>query len=206
MLVLPGARLMTIRNAVAYLLFAAAAALAAGSHAVAEPAVTQKIVTYDVTGTTPAEVRASLNQLGPVDRHDSRRYDANTNWYVRWRYQYSNTPQGCAIASVTSSVEIVTTMPKLKSDAGTPPELARAFSAYTEKLTEHERGHGQNGIAVARLIEVAIRKHPPMPSCDALGQSANLLGMKIIKEDGARMDMDYDARTRHGRTQGAIFP
>jgi hypothetical protein len=45
----------------------------------------------------------------------------------------------------------------------------------------------------------------PHPTCDALSRAANALGDRLIKEAN-QMDVEYDARTQHGRTQGARFP
>lgn len=125
---------------------------------------------------------------------------------MRWRYRYANRAAGCAIATVRVSVEINITMPKLAVDPSTPPELVRAFASYLEKLMVHEKGHAANAIEVARRIEVGIRNHPPKPACDQLERSVNALGNNTVKDEGNKFDIDDDARTHHGSSQGATFP
>lgn len=171
----------------------------------AEPAVKRDVVHYDVIGSTPLEIRAVLARIGPLNIDGKQRFDAVTRWRVRWNYRYRDTAQGCTIASVSVNVDVTITMPRLKADASTSPTLARAFAVYTEKLLLHENGHADIGIEAAKQIETGIRQLGPLPSCDALGQAANALGNALIREAN-RKDLEYDARTQHGRTQGARFP
>jgi predicted secreted Zn-dependent protease len=90
------------------------------------------------------------------------------------------------------------------SAPSTPAALGEAFANYTKTLLLHERGHVQNGIDIAKRIEDRIGAMPPERSCTRLGQAANELGQSLIKE-GNRQDIDYDARTQPGKTQGARF-
>lgn len=170
----------------------------------AEPKVSQSITYYDVTGASAAAVRTDVDQLGPTDQIESRRHDAVTHWHIRWRYNYSDSSLGCRIAGVTVTVDATTTMPRLKSDAASA-ELTDAFALFADKLLAHERGHVQNGVDIARRIEDGIRKLPPERSCDQLGRIANAFGEGLL-EEGRRLDVEYDARTQHGRGQGARFP
>ena len=149
------------------------AALALGlSPAAAEPLVKRNVVHYDVSGASAQEIRAEMDRLGPIDETTKRRFDATTRWNVKWTYRYRNVGQDCAIARVSVTVDVTTTMPRLKPDS--PVGLARTFSEYTDKLREHEEGHAQNGIEIGKRIEAAIRDirrirpamrwaAPPMP-------------------------------------------
>jgi predicted secreted Zn-dependent protease len=172
--------------------------------ATAEPLVTQTVYYYDVAGASAPEVRADLNRHGPFDLQ-GRRFDGYTRWYVRWRYNYGSGPLGCTIANVTTAVDIGITLPRLNADAPASDDLKRVFSNYVEKLRLHEDGHAQVAIEIARRIESGIASLPPEPACDRLGQVANELGHSLIREAN-QQDIDYDARTQHGRTQGVQFP
>jgi predicted secreted Zn-dependent protease len=180
-------------------------AIVATSPAAAEPRVTETVEHYDVSGTSPLELRKALNQVGPVDKTEGRRFDAVTNWFVNWRYTYQNTGQGCAIASATTDVKVNIIMPRLKADGATPPAMRQAFDTYTSNLLVHEKGHGKIGIDIARRIEDGIAKLPAEPNCDRMGQVANQLGQALIKEAN-KQDIEYDAKTDHGATQGARYP
>ena len=96
-------------------------------------------------------------------------------------------------------------MPRLNPDSSAPAALARTFDEYAEKLLAHEDGHAQNGIETGKRIEAAILGMQPHPTCDELSRAANAEGDRLIKEAN-QADRDYDARTEHGRTQGARFP
>jgi predicted secreted Zn-dependent protease len=145
------------------------AALALGlSPAAAEPLVKRNVVHYDVSGASAQEIRAEMDRLGPIDETTKRRSDATTRWYVKWTYRYRNVGQDCAIARVSVTVDVTITMPRLKP--GSPVDLARTFSEYTDKLREHEEGHAQNGIEIgtaSRLRSAISSRIPPAKSSAA---------------------------------------
>lgn len=170
----------------------------------AEPVVRQTHYYYDVAGSTPQELRADLDRHGPFDQQ-GRRFDGFTRWYVRWRYTYASDPQRCAIESVSTTVDIAITLPRLASDTSASASLQQSFSTYVEKLHAHENGHAQIAIDIGKRIEDGIRALPPETGCDRLGQIANDLGYSLIREAN-QQEIDYDARTQHGRTQGVQFP
>jgi predicted secreted Zn-dependent protease len=179
--------------------------MVAKSPAAAEPKITETIEYYNVAGSTPQDLRKELNMLGPFDNTENKRLDGVTKWFVNWRYQYSKTGESCGVASATTDVKVTITMPRLKEDVPMPAELRQSFETYLNNLLTHEKGHGKIGIDIARRIEDGIAKLPAEPNCDRMGQVANELGRKLIKEAN-QQDIDYDARTRHGATQGARFP
>jgi len=192
------------RLAPAFIGVIAAVAMATWS-AYAEPSVSETINYYDVSGANAREVRESLNRNGPVSKINGKRFDAYTAWYISWKYQYRQPTGGCAIASVSTEVKVIIDFPRLKADATTPEALKSLFARYLENLMRHEKGHAQNAIDFARKIETGIRALPTKSSCNALQDVANALGGALIKEAN-QADIDYDARTRHGATQGARFP
>jgi predicted secreted Zn-dependent protease len=95
--------------------------------------------------------------------------------------------------------------PRLKENAATPPTLKRAFSDFTSKLLLHERGHVSNAIDTAKRIKAGIGALQPQSHCTEVDRAANELGYSQLKE-AQEWDTDYDARTRHGETQGASLP
>ena len=194
-----------IRHGIAALWLLLAAAFAGTGPGLAEPVVSEKVEYYDVTGNTPQEIRQDLNRIGPMGDAGRTRYDATTHWYVRWRYNYARTAQGCSISSVSLTVEVAIKMPRLAPSPNRLATVTSAFEDFSKNLMTHEKGHAQNGIDIARRIEEGIRQLPPESSCERLGEIANALGNSLIKEAN-RLDIEYDARTQHGRTQGARFP
>lgn len=155
--------------------------------------------TYDVRGMTAGAVRSDINARRGAAAGN---YDARTNWSVSWHYFYRQSGDRCEIGTVTVKLAITYTLPRLETaDAA----LAESFERYLVKLREHEDGHADNGRGVARRIDDAIRALAPEARCDALGQDADAAARAIIA-DGNRNDVEYDARTQNGRTQGARWP
>jgi predicted secreted Zn-dependent protease len=170
----------------------------------AEPAINKSIDYYDVTGTTPQQVRASLDQLGPTHTRDGKRYDSLTYEKIDWRFTFRGLPN-CAITGVTVTAQILIRFPRLGADAGAPPALQKSFAAYAGKLMAYQNGHVERIIDTARQIEIGIGGLPPIQNCRGLEKSANHLGHNLIK-DLHRWRRDYDDRTLYGRAQGAKFP
>jgi predicted secreted Zn-dependent protease len=197
---------MSLRNLPAAFSSTVLVMLCTGVGASAEPKLEQKIVTYDVTGRTPAEIRASVNKLGPYGEREQRQVHAYTKWTVRWGFKMRNTPEGCDVAEVLTVVDAVITMPKLVVDPARSAKLELSFAQYTEKMMLHERGHVENGMTVARMIEAELGKLPKMPNCDEVMRQARPIGQRIGKEEGDKLDREYDQRTNHGALQGVVFP
>jgi predicted secreted Zn-dependent protease len=184
----------------------AAALLAVGGSiaAFARPLVTETFDYYDVDGASAKEIRQVLNQRGPTD-YQHRRFDAITAWHVRWEYTFNRTTAGCNIASVSTVVDVIYSFPRLSSDSSAPADVRHAFAEYSERLLVHEKGHAKNAIEIAKRIEAGIRVLPAALTCARLTAIANSLGEFLIKEAN-QLDIEYDADTDHGRTQGARFP
>jgi predicted secreted Zn-dependent protease len=170
-----------------------------------EPVVKETIVYYDVTGADAREVKDNLDRLGPASPTTGKRHHATVRWYVSWNYRYKRDDTSCAIGSVSTTADVTITFPRLKTDSTTPAALIQSFNYYADRLMLHERGHAQNAIDTARRIETAIGAMPPERTCPILEQAANRLGHSFIKEAN-QWDIDYDARTQHGLTQGVRFP
>lgn len=171
--------------------------------ALAEPVTSETTRTYSVTGATPAALRASMNGQRPTDRF-GQRFDALTVWRIDWHVQSRAAAHVCSIAGIKVEVAVVTTLPEL-TDETTPPRLRQRFTGYVTNLATHERGHRDNGVAAGREIERAILAMGGRPDCPTLLADANAIGRALI-ETARQRDVDYDAATAHGATQGARFP
>lgn len=182
-------------------LVVAMGAIIASSPASAAPKVSESVSYYNVSGKTPQEVRTSLNQNGPTDK-SGKRFDAVTNWYVNWNYNFNKTAKNCAIATASLNVKVEIKMPRLTTDNAT---LRQSFDTYTAKLMVHEKGHGKIGVDIASRIETEMAKLPAEATCDAMAKAGNKLGQDLVKVAN-QQDIAYDASTKHGATQGAVFP
>jgi predicted secreted Zn-dependent protease len=144
-------------------------------------------------------MRDALNKATPI-LQDNRKFHGNTKWYVKWNYRWFEQRDGrCKISKVTTDLTTTITLPKL---TGTTNEQAKAFDTFISALRLHELGHYDIGKKVAEAIDKGILALPEMSSCDQLESTANALGYQAIDE-GKAQDLQYDATTEHGKTQGA---
>jgi predicted secreted Zn-dependent protease len=158
---------------------------------------------YAIHGRSAAALRVELNRLGPVDP-SGKRFDAVTKWWVSWQYRSETKSGMCAIASVDVLVKLRFTYPRWKKPARPTAALVRKWNRYLKALSIHEEGHAKNAVQAGNRILRGIRAQAPRSSCAALSSAANTLGRREVKRANDA-DVAYDARTRHGATQGAIF-
>ncbi len=171
----------------------------------ATPVVKVRYAYYAITGNTARELRSQMSRKGPSDRITGERYDANTDWFVRWSYRYASKNNQCAITSVSSTVDIVFTMPQWQSAKTAGRSLRNEWQQYIRALQLHEDGHKNNGIAASKDIIRTLRTLPAYSSCQMLEAAANTTAHKTVKRYNQK-DIEYDDVTRHGYTQGAVFP
>jgi predicted secreted Zn-dependent protease len=163
-----------------------------------------RIEHYNISGSTPAELRRDMNANGPLGA-GGRRFDGYTRWHVSWRYRYNKAAGRCAIASITTRVKVTMTLPRWHNEEHATSNMRQQWRRYLNALEQHEQGHRRHGIDAANEVDRAIDAMPPAANCDALGADANALGMRILRKYN-QLDLDYDRDTRHGATQGARFP
>lgn len=158
---------------------------------------------YTVTGASLPELRHSIQQARPWK--ESQPTDAITDWRVNWQFTVQSGADGCRLRSVSISTTIATTLPRWHAPTNADPGTLRAWTHYLLALGRHEAGHGQIGLMAAAEIEKRFHAHGAAPDCESLKAALNALGHRIVAEHRQR-DLDYDARTRHGATQGAVLP
>jgi predicted secreted Zn-dependent protease len=181
-----------------------ALAVVASAAAARGPKVQTKYEYYEVGGESAEDVRHMMNRRG-VRWKDGKTYDAVTRWHVRWTYRYERTDGRCRVSEVTTYVDVVIRLPLWNAGDDISPALRNRWDAYFSALHRHELGHRRFGIDAAEEIEEAISRLDPQLDCADLEAVANELGKRIL-ERYRREEIAYDRNTRHGYTQGAVFP
>lgn len=172
----------------------------------AVPRVQIHYTPYSITGTTPAALRKQLSQRGPLDLAQNRRYDARTDWSVQWSFRYHQTGDRCRIQTASSSVDITMTLPQWQlPNNNAPQSLVDEWNQYLVALRLHEVGHQQHGIDAATEVLQRLNSFSSYASCSSLETAAQAAAQAIIQQFNQR-DIAYDRTTRHGYTQGAVFP
>lgn len=172
----------------------------------AEPNISIKTVFYTVEGSTPQEIRDSINKFRPQNKgYSNKNYDAYTKWLVKWNYLYQTQNNRCSIQTVQVNTDIITTLPKWKVNSKASKQVKNQWERYIIALTKHEEGHQKHGINASKEVLQTIKKLPDYSSCTQLGTAVNAASDRIIKKYNQK-DLEYDRVTRHGTTQGATFP
>ena len=177
------------------------APLAAAAASYVDPQVSESINYYVFGGATVAEMNAQLARLGPKTAEGS--FHAYTSWYVKWNYDYDRSSGTCGLGPVRTTVTVNYRLPKWARPKA-PRELAVKWDAYAVALRSHEDGHRDIGVEAGRAVARALAQLPRQPSCEQLESLADKTGERILQEAQAR-EVEYDRRTNHGATQGAIF-
>lgn len=150
---------------------------------------------YDITGTTAADLRAAMDAQGPVDG-SGRHNDAFTTWNIDWTWPLN--PDGtCVLSGATVTDTITVTFPRWLPPPGAPGPVIERWNTYESALVTHESGHVSFVIATAADVLAAIKG----ATCATAEAAAQAVVTRIRQHD-----LDYDAETNHGATQGARFP
>ena len=156
---------------------------------------------YDVHGDTLQDAGQWMNQHGPVGK-DGRRFHGYTEWAVRWRYQLQPGRSACTVKSVETDLSVTMQLPQWHRPEGVSPTRAREWDRYMAALRAHEDGHADIGVAVADAIKRELPAMRSASGCPDLAKKLDRTAMAIVDEHKAR-ELEYDASTRHGATQGA---
>jgi predicted secreted Zn-dependent protease len=149
-------------------------------------------------------LRQQMNKLGPIDKISGKHFDAYTGWNVNTNYRYKPIGNQCKIYTVTVKIDVNFIMPKWNIPVNSSSDLKIRWNRYMNDLQTHEDGHKDSGIGAGTEVFKMLNS-VVAPSCDQINNIANQRTKAIIKKYNQR-DIDYDSRTQHGRTQGAVFP
>jgi predicted secreted Zn-dependent protease len=157
---------------------------------------------YDVSGGTAGELMAALQQFGP-GATDTGAFFAKTSWTVIWHGDWAPGPDGCAIVSSQTQLESQMAIPRWRTTAASA-DLAADWKNFVRNLEAHERGHVVNAVRASRAVDDGLR-HLSLPACDGM-EAAARARIDSIVASFRLVDEEYDARTRHGASQGAVWP
>jgi predicted secreted Zn-dependent protease len=163
----------------------------------------ENYVYYVIEGSTAAELRAQMDQLGPADKFG--RFDAYTRWYINWSYPYSTQDGQCTTGPVKVAVRVTLTLPQWDPPSDASQELVDKWNAYLAALQVHEDGHKEIAIQAGNEILHTLEGLPPHPTCDELEEAADAAGKSVLNRY-RQQEIIYDQSTDHGATQGARFP
>lgn len=154
------------------------------------------MIYYEISGSTADELRAEMNQQGPLDPLELVRYDARTDWHISWTWPgYGN--GDCDLSKTTVSYDIKVTVPHWEPASDADSKLIEQWNRYLNNLSLHEQGHVNSIVKNYPRVKEAIQR----ATCLTAEQAA-----QDMLDTFQQANTAYDVQTKHGETQGAIFP
>lgn len=166
--------------------------------------ITQAVERYMVTGTTGRELLDEMQTLGPLDPDTGRRNFGYTHAQLKWAYGFSPAGGGkCGLENVQVALDITITLPDWKPTREPGRELEAQWRAFSDALTGHELQHRTLAIDTAKAVRAVLEGMPSM-SCSEVKARISGATAPIMKQMSEN-NRAYDARTEHGRTEGAYW-
>lgn len=151
---------------------------------------TPAIVYYKINGSTETDLAKEIQSKGPEG------YAGYTNWYIRWGWPGFDREE-CDLTKAWITAKVSLTMPSWVPPADAPEDLIQNWYRFSQALNVHEQGHVNNVVKALPLLQKAIQSS----DCITADSAANQVLDKL-----RGWDVQFDDKTDHGRTQGAVFP
>jgi len=154
------------------------------------------MIYYKIGGLTAGELRKEMNQFGPLDPNEGLRYDSLTDWHISWTWPGYGEVE-CDLAQAQVSYDIKVTVPRWNPSPNTNPALIEQWNRYMNNLAIHEQVHVDAILDHYLQVKDAIR--------GATCATAETAAQEILDKLN-QFQIEYDLQTKHGETQGAVFP
>jgi predicted secreted Zn-dependent protease len=173
-----------------------------------EVKVEKQVENYNIRGRNSTELRAAMNTKGPLDKKLDKRFDARTDWAIGWTYKWDQSLAEKGIYRLsqwTIQLKVKVILPRWENSSDGLPFERRRWQVYEACLQLHEAGHVKLAERTAADLDEDFSTIRFFSSRDKLEEAVRVRAQKILSKHTA-YHLDYDRRTRHGKTQGARFP
>lgn len=151
---------------------------------------------YDIHGSTVRELRAQMNALGPENPNDHSRGHGYTRWHVDGHWSTNTIGKKCWVTSVDLKFSAEMILPRVDDLGALSSDTLTKWDTFLHNLIIHERGHAEFPLQHFPDVIAAVKA----ASCEG-ADAAFLQAVNALKAH----DVEYDAETKHGKTQGVIF-
>jgi predicted secreted Zn-dependent protease len=133
---------------------------------------------YDIEGSDHPSLLSSLNARGAQLGQSS------------WKLSYSYVPRrgkdACAVASVSTKLELAVTLPRWTPPQGTPQDLIGRWERFLKTLLSHQNARLEHARELERAVASALTGLPPAADCAALDAA--------VRERYAALERDTQSR------------
>ncbi|MGA8515781.1 MAG: DUF922 domain-containing protein [Burkholderiaceae bacterium] len=152
---------------------------------------------YPVKGNSYDSLIKSLAVNGPKGFHGL------AGWNISYHFSTKAEGKLCRFDNVRLKIVGEILLPKWTDEAAAPAALQQRWQGYYAALQQHEEGHVQHGNELAALVREKFLGVSDFP-CAQAAVVAQAEFDKVYANLKNR-DKEYDQRTQHGATQGAVF-
>jgi predicted secreted Zn-dependent protease len=157
---------------------------------------------YFITGNSESALHQSLQQARPW--RDQAGHDARTVWNASYKFGYQQTEAGFAATSFELQAKIAVTLPFWRMPADAPQDLRQRWVEYLRALYTHEQGHYDVVRQAMTDLEQHFQALGAYRTVAELRRAISQVGTNTLSR-ARREELNYDTRTQHGATQGAVF-
>ena len=199
-----------MKSAVFAIATSAAVLLAGLTTVQARVIVKERTTYYTVSGKTGKALFASIGKRGP--KLNARHAIATTTSQLKIRnFKPKLTRTRCEVGSVDVLVNITYRYPRWKGERRARPAVRKAWKRFMNKVSQHEKIHGQIAKDQAREVEKALRNSSGRVSrgCSDFSRKIGRKFSRIIRQaDRRHRRLDRrDGRvwSRNARLQRALY-
>ena len=157
---------------------------------------------YDFRARSDQDILQAMLSRGPI--WDGERYFGLTQSEVRYSYVKHESVTGCFLSGVSVQLKVTMTLPRWQPEPGVPYALERDWRQFERALRQHEEGHQRLAEEESEMIRRMLTTLRA-PTCAGIDETARQQAGQI-QASYAALNRNYDARTEHGRSQGATWP
>ena len=158
---------------------------------------------YTVRGSTADALMNGADGIRGMAKARGLDFMARVDWFVTWRYDYEVEGGVCRAVKPRTDLKVTYQIPVWDVPDDAPPALRVQWARFDDRLRTHEYGHALIGYRTQQDVERVLQEAAIVDGdCATVGKALNRLAKAIIDRG---LDANYDARTGHGRTQGAVF-
>src|SRR3989339_876794 len=174
------------------------------SSAVAKTDAQVKQESYAVQGATLCELKKEIHKKG-VAGDDGKIWAGYSRWNIAWNFKATaKNKTDCSMEGVHTQADITITLPEWVPPKGTDPAVIAEWHRYVNILKKHERTHAGYATRTAKKIDAELAGIKHFPDCQAVTELADEKGQHLMESLRIK-DREFDLKTNHGRTQGAVL-
>lgn len=160
-------------------------------------------VFYDVAGLSAEELYVQMRAKGV--RKAGVTFFGEYRWDLSWEVNYVAAWTGvCRPAEVRVKLDTQTILPRWQPPADASPTLQAQWNRFVTALRSHQKGHAELAQRAADEVKETLQTFEPT-KCGTIKGEAERRAQALL-DRYREADDKYDRDTRHGLSQGAVWP